>query len=65
MNTADRRLVELSLTPKGQQMIEVLAPIAAAYQRELDAALGDEAAAFRAQLAKLTATLAAQARSKR
>ncbi|OIP84828.1 MAG: MarR family transcriptional regulator [Rhodobacterales bacterium CG2_30_65_12] len=65
VNTADRRLVELSLTPKGQQMIEVLAPIAAAYQRELDAALGDEAAAFRAQLAKLTATLAAQARSKR
>lgn len=57
VNEADRRLVELSLTPKGEQMIEVMAPIAAAYQRELDAALGEEADAFRAQVAKLTAAL--------
>lgn len=54
VNPADRRLVELSLTPKGEEMIAVLAPIAAEYQNELDAALGDAAADFRAQVDRLT-----------
>jgi DNA-binding MarR family transcriptional regulator len=61
VNEADRRLVELSLTPKGEEMIEVLAPIAAAYQRDLDAALGAEAGAFRIQVARLTEALADRA----
>ncbi|GKY86288.1 MarR family winged helix-turn-helix transcriptional regulator [Sinisalibacter aestuarii] len=54
VNEKDRRLVELSLTPKGEEMIEVLAPIAAAYQQELDELLGEHAVEFRAQVAALT-----------
>lgn len=57
VNPADRRLVELSLTPKGEEMIRVMAPIAAEYQAQLDASLGDAARAFRAQVAQLTAAL--------
>lgn len=57
VNPTDRRLVELSLTPKGEEMIRVMAPIAAEYQAQLDAALGDAAAAFRAQVAQLAAAL--------
>lgn len=57
VNQADRRLVELSLTPKGEEMITVLAPIAAEYQAQLDAALGDAATAFRTHVAQLTAAL--------
>lgn len=54
VNEDDRRLVELSLTPKGHEMIETLAPIAAAYQAELTAALGSGAGSFRDQVAALT-----------
>lgn len=59
VNPADRRLVELSLTPKGEEMIEVLAPIAAAYQAELDAILDGDAPAFRAMVEKLVRALEA------
>lgn len=54
VNEHDRRLVELSLTAKGREMIETLAPIAAAYQEELMAALGDGAENFRGQVETLT-----------
>jgi DNA-binding MarR family transcriptional regulator len=40
VNAADRRLVELSLTPKGRAMMAELAKVADAYQRELRARLG-------------------------
>lgn len=56
-NPADRRLVELSLTEKGEDMIATLAPIAARYQADLDAALGDAAPDFRAQVALLAETV--------
>lgn len=46
VNEHDRRLVELSLTPKGHEMINTLAPIAAAYQLELLDMLGDDAEEF-------------------
>lgn len=61
VNETDRRLVELSLTPKGEEMIEVLAPIAAAYQDELDALLGPDAEVFRARVASLTDALGERA----
>jgi DNA-binding MarR family transcriptional regulator len=61
VSAADRRLVELSLTPKGEAMIEVLAPIAADYQRELDALIGEDAAGFRAHVAALNDALGARA----
>ena len=57
VNEHDRRLVELSLTPKGRAMIDTLAPIAAAYQDELMAALGEGAAAFVEKLDRLSAGL--------
>lgn len=57
INPADRRLVELSLTPKGEQMIEVLAPIAATYQADLERALGEGADVFRAQISSLARAL--------
>lgn len=46
VNSHDRRLVELSLTPKGRELIDTLAPIASDYQARLMAALGDEAETF-------------------
>jgi DNA-binding MarR family transcriptional regulator len=52
-NAQDRRLVQLSLTESGREMIDTLAPIAAAYHAELIAALGDGAEAFLAQVEKL------------
>lgn len=57
VNEHDRRLVELSLTPKGRDMIDTLAPIAAAYQEELTSALGEGAEAFVEKVDKLTAAL--------
>jgi len=57
VNEHDRRLVELSLTPKGRAMIDTLAPIAAAYQDELMAALGEGAAAFVEKVDRLSAGL--------
>ena len=61
-NPRDRRLVALSLTAKGREMIETLAPIAAAYQADLIAALGPEAELFSNKVAALTAALGARAR---
>lgn len=46
VNSHDRRLVELSLTQKGEDLIETLAPIASDYQARLVAALGDQAEHF-------------------
>jgi len=57
VNAHDRRLVELSLTPKGHAMIETLAPIAAEYQAELLEILGDCAGDFVAQVNTLSAAL--------
>jgi DNA-binding MarR family transcriptional regulator len=57
VNPADRRLVELSLTPKGRAMIDTLAPIAAEYQAELVAVLGSGAGEFVAQVKALSAAL--------
>lgn len=53
VNEHDRRLVELSLTEKGHEMINTLAPIAAEYQAELMAHLGAEAPEFVANVRKL------------
>ncbi|UWQ10545.1 MarR family winged helix-turn-helix transcriptional regulator [Aliiroseovarius crassostreae] len=41
VNPNDRRLVELSLTEKGREMMTALTPIADAYQAELEALLQD------------------------
>jgi len=57
VNAHDRRLVELSLTPKGHAMIEALAPIAAEYQEELLEILGDRAGDFVARVNALSAAL--------
>lgn len=57
VNEADRRLVELSLTTKGEEMIRVLTPIAASYQEQLDSILGSGSDGFRAQVMKLTNAL--------
>ena len=54
VNPHDRRLVELTLTPRGEEMIDTLAPIAAAYQAELMGALGDGAEGFVAKVGRLT-----------
>ncbi len=53
VNPHDRRLVELSLTPQGKDLIATLAPIAADYQAQLMAALGDGAADFVAKVREL------------
>lgn len=57
INPADRRLVELSLTQKGHEMIDTLSPIAAAYQAELLAVLGDGAGDFVDRVKALSAAL--------
>ena len=53
VNPNDRRLVELSLTPQGRDLIATLAPIAADYQARLMAALGDGAEEFVAKVGAL------------
>ncbi len=53
VNAADRRLVELSLTPKGRAMMVELARVADAYQAELEARLGPGAEGFLDQLGRL------------
>lgn len=50
----DRRLVELTLTAKGQDMIDALTPLAQAYQRELLLMLGDNADPFLAGVKDLS-----------
>ncbi|PWE32524.1 MarR family transcriptional regulator [Maritimibacter sp. 55A14] len=49
----DRRLVELSLTPKGQAMMAELTEIAKAYQTDLAARLDGEKPAFQAAIQRL------------
>ena len=60
VNPVDRRLIELKLTARGREMIDTLAPIAAAYEAELRALLGGEDAGFRAQVAQLNAALSGE-----
>lgn len=43
VNDADRRLVELTLTPKGQALVARLLPVAMRFQAELTARLGPHA----------------------
>lgn len=57
VNPNDRRLVELSLTPQGRELIATLAPIAAAYQARLIETLGDGAEEFLSRVAELTGHL--------
>ncbi|MCK8464600.1 MarR family transcriptional regulator [Aliiroseovarius sp. S1339] len=57
VNPHDRRLVELSLTPKGRDMIQALTPIAHQYERQLSALLGADDAKFRTRVSELIATL--------
>lgn len=52
-NAADRRLVALSLTAEGRAVMARLAPLAEAFQKDLRARLGEEAAAFEAALDRL------------
>lgn len=61
VNPQDRRLVELSLTRKGIDLIDTLAPIAAAYQDELLQSLGDGAPEFVAKVVRLATALDGQA----
>lgn len=57
VNPSDRRLIELELTDKGRAMIAAIKPIADDYQAQVLADLPpEEAAAFRATLAKLLGT---------
>lgn len=51
----DRRLVELTLTPKGRAMMAEIGPLARAFNDEVLACLGDDAASFRRALDRLLA----------
>lgn len=57
VNPNDRRLVELSLTGKGKDLIATLAPIAAEYQAWLVSELGDGAERFVTQVSVLARAL--------
>ncbi len=46
LNPSDRRLVCLSLTPKGRETMEALIPIAESFQAELFEALSEDLPAF-------------------
>lgn len=50
VNETDRRLVELSLTDKGRQMMDEIAQMAEAYEADLAQRLGSNSKAFRAGL---------------
>lgn len=52
-NPGDRRLVELTLTPAGRDLVAQILPAARDYQRDLEARLGPEAPALRRALARL------------
>jgi DNA-binding MarR family transcriptional regulator len=52
-NSEDRRLLDMRLTDKGQALMARIVPIANAYQAELMAQLGANAAPFRAALLRL------------
>ncbi len=49
-NSLDRRLVELSLSDKGRDLMDQLAPLAQAYQDELEGRLGKHLDDFQAAL---------------
>ncbi|SMX46668.1 MarR family winged helix-turn-helix transcriptional regulator [Actibacterium lipolyticum] len=51
----DRRLVQISLTPKGKVLMDKLLPLANQFQEELLANLGPQADDLRAALSRLTA----------
>jgi DNA-binding MarR family transcriptional regulator len=56
VNSTDRRLIELQLTPKGQKLFEKIEPLALAYERDALAALSPrEAELFRTLIGKLLA----------
>jgi DNA-binding MarR family transcriptional regulator len=50
LNTADRRLVHLSLTPKGRALMAELLPLALAFQAEITAQLDTAFSGFEAGL---------------
>ena len=52
-NLEDRRLLDMRLTEKGRELIARIVPIADAYQAQVMAQMGTEAAAFRAGLLRL------------
>lgn len=52
-NPEDRRLLDMRLTVKGRDLIARVVPIADAYQAELMALLGPDAAGFRSGLRRL------------
>lgn len=52
-HAGDRRLLDMRLTAKGQELMARIVPIADAYQEELLARLGEDAAPFRAALLRL------------
>lgn len=54
VNSVDRRLVKLSLTDKGREMMAELAQVADAYQRELVARLGPDAEGFLRGLGRMS-----------
>jgi len=56
-NLRDRRLVELSLTEQGHQMVDELAPLAREFEAELVNALGGDDSTLRGQIARLNAAL--------
>lgn len=53
VNEADRRLVQLALTPKGQALMAELIPLANAFQSEIEARLGGTLKGFEAGLDNL------------
>ncbi len=58
MNKTDRRLVRLSLTRKGREMVAALAPVARRFEAEIMTLLGENGAGFREQVNLLNASLA-------
>ncbi|NGM44255.1 winged helix-turn-helix transcriptional regulator [Rhodobacter sp. SGA-6-6] len=52
-HAGDRRLLDMRLTAKGQELMARIVPIADAYQEELLARLGAEAEPFRAALLRI------------
>lgn len=53
VNEADRRLVQLALTPKGRALMDQLIPLATAFQTEIEARLGEAFMGFEAGLDNL------------
>lgn len=52
-HAGDKRLLDMRLTAKGQELMARIVPIADSYQEELLARLGEDAAPFRAALLRL------------